>query len=201
MATVVAAAWAVLLVIAFSGGGPKLPGWFGGPDAPAMGHAGQPVSIPLAKSPPAELHIPAIELHAEDLVELGLTPARTLQVPWDYDEAGWYNRGATPGEVGPAVIAGHVDSVTAPAVFYRLHELEPGDTVEVRREDGVTAVFTVDEVGQYPKNAFPTEQVYADTEDSQLRLITCGGTFDEDTRSYQDNIVVYATLTGAFGPV
>lgn len=200
MAVVVLAALAMLLMLVFSDGATKLPG-FGGPDAPAGEHAGQPVGIPLAGSPPVELHIPTIELHAEGLVELGLTPARTLQVPWDYDKAGWYIRGATPGAVGPAVIAGHVDSASAPAVFHRLHELEPGDTVEVRREDGITAVFTVDEVGQYPKNAFPTEQVYADTEDSQLRLITCGGTFDEDTRSYQDNIVVYATLTGAFGPV
>lgn len=199
MAAGVVAGWVLLLVVAFSEGGSKLPG-FGGPDAPVVGHAGQPVGIPLAESPPVELHIPAIELHAEDLVELGLTPARTLQVPWDYDKAGWYTRGATPGAVGPAVIAGHVDSATAPAVFHRLHELEPGDTIEVRREDGITAVFTVDEVGQYPKNSFPTEQVYADTEDPQLRLITCGGSFDEDTRSYPDNIVVYATLTGAFGP-
>ena len=200
MAAVVLAIWAVLLVVAFSDAGSTLPG-FGSPDAPTAGHPGEPVGIPLAESLPVTLHIPAIELHAEDLVELGLTPARTLQVPWDYDKAGWYTRGATPGAVGPAVIAGHVDSVSAPAVFHRLHELEPGDTVEILREDGVTAVFTVDEVEQYPKNAFPTEQVYADTEDPQLRLITCGGAFDEVSRSYQDNIVVYATLTGAFRPV
>ena len=100
-----------------------------------------------------------------------------------------------PGEVGAAVIAGHVDSrKSGPAVFYNLHKLKAGDTVEVDR-GGQTVTFAVTEVQTYPKNAFPTDRVYQPTPDAELRLITCGGQFDRNLRSYRDNIVVYAVLT------
>ena len=115
--------------------------------------------------------------------------------PDDFDRAGWFTGGAAPGDVGPAVVAGHVDSVDGPAVFSRLGELGPGAEVLVDREDGTTARFTVTEVARYPKTAFPTEAVYGPTPRAELRLVTCGGEFDRSRRSYVDNVVVTAVLT------
>jgi sortase (surface protein transpeptidase) len=95
------------------------------------------------------------------------------------------------------VLAGHVDSaVTGPAVFFRLADVRPGDEVRIGRDDGTTAVFTVDRVAQYPKDRFPTAEIYGNTDHAALRLITCGGSFDPSARSYRDNIVVFARLTG-----
>jgi sortase (surface protein transpeptidase) len=105
--------------------------------------------------------------------------------------------GPVPGDPGPAVIAGHVDSRAGPAVFFRLRELRPGDKVTVRRSDGRAVAFTVDEVDRYPKDAFPTSAVYGPAPGSELRLITCGGSFDAAKRSYRDNVVVYASTTWA----
>jgi sortase (surface protein transpeptidase) len=115
-----------------------------------------------------------------------------VEVPEDPDIAGWYTGGPRPGEVGPAAIIGHVDSHTGAGIFHRLGELRPGDDVHVRRADGTVASFLVERVEQYPKDAFPTERVYGNTDRSELRLITCGGEFDRGERSYTDNIVVYA---------
>jgi LPXTG-site transpeptidase (sortase) family protein len=114
--------------------------------------------------------------------------------PEDFARAGWFTRGPVPGETGPAVIAGHVDSADGPAVFFRLAELEDGDDVLVDRADGTTVRFTVTSVDRYPKDEFPTEQVYGPTPRAELRLITCGGEFDADARSYRDNVVVSAVL-------
>jgi hypothetical protein len=114
-----------------------------------------------------------------------------LQPPKRFDRAGWYADGTAPGDVGPAVIAGHVDSKAGPAIFYRLRELAAGDKIEVVRGGKVVA-FTVTRTAWYPKRAFPTDEVYGPTPDRQLRLITCGGTFDRRLRSYRDNLVVYA---------
>jgi sortase (surface protein transpeptidase) len=99
-----------------------------------------------------------------------------------------------PGEPGPSVIAGHVDSKTGPAVFYRLRELEPGATIEVERTDGSVAVFTINAKEQFDKDAFPTDRVYGPTDSSELRVITCGGTFDQNTGHYNDNVIVFAEL-------
>lgn len=142
---------------------------------------------------PLTIRIPAIGV-TSPLISLGLNPDNTLEVPADFSVAGWYRYRPVPGEPGPAVIAGHVDSRVGPAVFYRLKELPPGAIVEVDRSDGSTAVFTVTGTEEHDKDAFPTERVYGPTAGAELRVITCGGTFDWSTRHYNDNIIVFATL-------
>jgi LPXTG-site transpeptidase (sortase) family protein len=107
--------------------------------------------------------------------------------------AGWFTGSPRPGAVGSAIIVGHIDSEGAPAVFYRLDELRPGDDVYVKRADGTTAKFRVTSRQTYLKDHFPTQTVYGPTPDAELRLITCGGAFDPATRHYLSNIVVYAT--------
>jgi LPXTG-site transpeptidase (sortase) family protein len=126
------------------------------------------------------------------LTDLGVDDAGALVPPGDFAQAGWFAAGPVPGDVGPAVIAGHVDSRTGPAVFFRLEELTVGDTVQVTRSDGRDVGFRVTRVAQYPKTDFATEEVYGPTTGPELRLITCGGTFDSSRRSYRDNVVVYA---------
>jgi Sortase domain len=142
---------------------------------------------------PTRVRVPGIDIDS-DLVRLGVDDGGSLVPPEDFARAGWFTGGPAPGETGPAVIAGHVDSHRGPAVFFRLSELEAGDEVLVDRADGTTARFTVSEVDRYPKDDFPTEQVYGPTPRAELRLITCGGEFDPDARSYRDNIVVSAVL-------
>jgi LPXTG-site transpeptidase (sortase) family protein len=141
------------------------------------------------------MDIPSIGVHSA-LVSLGLNPDRTVQVPpvTTPMQAGWYKYGPTPGEIGPAVILGHVDGNKQPGVFYRLHELAVGAEVRVRREDGRTITFQVRRTEQVAKDTFPTDTVYADTSEAELRLITCGGTFNRTTHSYLDNIIIYATM-------
>jgi sortase (surface protein transpeptidase) len=117
-----------------------------------------------------------------------------MQVPADFGLTGWFTGGPAPGETGPAVIAGHIDSRTGPAVFYRLRELRTGDRVNVARADGTTVRFAGDSVVRYPKQAFPTEAVFGPAPEPLLRLITCGGTFDRSRGSYRDNIVITARL-------
>jgi sortase (surface protein transpeptidase) len=109
-------------------------------------------------------------------------------------QAGWFTGAPRPGAPGPAVVLGHVNGGGAAGIFARLHELTGGDEVLVRRTDGTTARFTVTRVDQVAKEHFPTEEVYGDTEGPELRLITCGGSFDRDAGSYRDNVIVYATL-------
>jgi sortase (surface protein transpeptidase) len=117
----------------------------------------------------------------------------------DYDRAGWYRYSPVPGALGPAVIAGHVDSAAVgPSVFFRLSSLRPGDTALVTRTDGSVAEFAVDGVRRYPKGQFPTELVYGDTDHAALRLITCGGAFANG--HYFDNIVVRASLVRLVEP-
>jgi hypothetical protein len=142
---------------------------------------------------PVRLWIPAISV-STPLVTLGRLPDGSLEVPKDWDTAGWYDGGPRPGQPGPAVILGHVDSKTGPAVFYRLRALRPPDIVRVGLADGRILVFRVQRLERYPKDEFPTEAVYFPTLNRELRLITCGGEFDYASHSYLDNIVVYATL-------
>jgi hypothetical protein len=125
------------------------------------------------------------------LEQLHLGATGVLVPPRASGRAGWYADGTAPGDTGPAVIAGHVDSKTGPAVFYRLRELAAGDRIEVVR-GGRVIRFTVTRTRWYPKSRFPTAEVYGPTPDRQLRLITCGGAFDRSLRSYRDNLVVYA---------
>lgn len=144
---------------------------------------------------PTRVRIPSIGVDSE-LALLGVDGAGVLVPPTDFDRAGWFSGSPLPGEVGPAVIAGHVDSRDGPAVFFRLRDLVPGDAVLVDRADGSTARFTVSGADRYPKDGFPTQDVYGATPRAELRLITCGGAFDRDRRSYVDNVVVSAVLTG-----
>ena len=149
-----------------------------------------------AAAPPVRIRIPAIGVSAA-VIRLGLNRDGTLQVPADFGVTGWFTGGPAPGETGPAVIAGHIDSRRGPAVFYRLPALRPGDRVAVERADGSTVQFAVESAARYPKVAFPTEAVFGPSPDPLLRLITCGGTFDRSRRSYRDNVVVTARLASA----
>lgn len=142
---------------------------------------------------PTRVTVPAIGLDA-DVIRLGLNSDGTLEVPSDFSQTGWWTGGSAPGEPGPAVIAGHVDSRSGPAVFYRLRDLSPGDLITVSDEDGDEISYEVDRLEQHPKDDFPTQAVYGPTEESTLRLITCGGSFDRSVRSYRDNIIVFASI-------
>ena len=144
---------------------------------------------------PVELTIPAIGVRT-GLIRLGLTPAGSLQVPASTTVAGWYDGSPRPGMTGSSIIAGHIDSVAGPAVFFRLASLRPGDRAYVRRADGTLAVFRVTAVRTYRKDRFPTAAVYGPAAGPQLRLITCGGIFDPALRSYLSNTVVYAAAAG-----
>ncbi|AGM02754.1 class F sortase [Amycolatopsis keratiniphila] len=150
---------------------------------------------PLAPAKPARLEIPAIGVRTGEIIDLGLAGDGTLEVPHDAVTTGWFTGGPAPGEIGPAVLAGHVDYKKVPGVFVRLKELKAGDEALVHREDGITAVFTVYAVERHPKASFPTEKVYGDTTGPELRLITCGGDFDSSTGNYLDNVVAFAKLT------
>lgn len=137
--------------------------------------------------------VPAMGVDSS-LEQLSVGGDHVLQAPVDPRLAGWYSGGTVPGDPGPAVIAGHVDSTSGPAVFYELKQLKVGSVVAVTRSDGRTVRFRVDGVDQYPKDDFPTEAVYGPTPDPSLRLITCGGTFDYGRHHYRDNVVAYASL-------
>jgi hypothetical protein len=175
-----------------------VPGRPGLPPPPAAAKSA-PGTAALPRSRPVSLAIPAIGVRTS-LIDLGLGPDRTLQVPpltqAGVREAGWYDLGPAPGQLGPAVIAGHVDSYQGPGVFFRLGALRPGDQIYVTRADGTVAVFLVDAVDEYSKESFPTQQVYGPVDYAGLRVITCGGQFDYQTHHYLSNIVIYAALSG-----
>jgi sortase (surface protein transpeptidase) len=151
-----------------------------------------PQSAAAQVARPVSLTIPLIGVKT-NLITLGLAAGGAMQVPSSTTVAGWYTGSPRPGSIGSAIIVGHIDSKNGPAVFYRLPELRRGDDVFVKRADGTTAEFRVTAVQTYLKDRFPTEQVYGPTPDAELRLITCGGTFDYATGHYLSNIVVYAT--------
>ena len=155
-----------------------------------------PTPTPMSASRPTEVRLPAIDVESS-LQGLGLDSAGRLEVPEGdrYDEAGWYTGSPTPGETGPSVLLGHVTgSGHDPSVFFDLGATKVGDRIEVDREDGSTAVFEVTKVRQYPKDDFPRAAVYGATSDPELRVITCGGTYDESARRHLSNVVVYAEL-------
>jgi LPXTG-site transpeptidase (sortase) family protein len=151
-----------------------------------------PQRVTATVAEPVSLEIPAIGVRSS-LVHLGLTRSGTLQVPSTTTVAGWYTGSPRPGATGSAVIAGHIDSYKGPGIFYWLSHLKRGDRIYVRRADGTLAAFKVTAVQTYSKDKFPTDAVYGPVPDPELRLITCGGTFDYTTRSYLSNTVVYAT--------
>ncbi len=149
----------------------------------------------MPASDPVSLSIPSIEVDSDVLVRLDLGADGVLPAPEDYDLPGWYTGGPNPGQLGPAVIAGHVDGPDGPAVFYRLGELAVGALVDVTRADGTVATFAIDSVERYAKAEFPTSRVYGNTTDrAEIRLITCGGAFDRTTGHYVDNIVAFGHL-------
>lgn len=165
---------------------------------PTRTTAQRTLPIPLSTSAPVRVVIQRLGVDRKPIA-LGLTKAGELEVPGTAEDLGWYTGGPTPGAMGAAVIAGHV-SYNKPGVFYRLATLQRGDVVEVTRKDGSTAVFTVSGTRTYPKDKFPTADVYGFVDRAALRLITCGGDYNANTRHFEDNIVVYADMTSVKGP-
>ncbi|MEU6405968.1 class F sortase [Streptomyces sp. NPDC046985] len=162
------------------------------PPTPAASAAASPAVLPA--SVPVRLTIPAIGV-STSLEHLGLGTGQVLQPPKDPGKAGWFRLGPTPGARGPAVLAGHVTWNQRKAVFFRLAELKPGQGIEVSRQDGRTARFTVTKVAQYVKTDFPSIDVYRNLDYAGLRLITCGGAYSTAHHRYSDNVVVYARLS------
>lgn len=162
-----------------------------GSQTPAAIHTAAAQRAPRERLPVA-VRIPAIGVEVS-LVGLGLNDDGTLEVPTDFDTVGWYVHGPAPGEVGPAVLAGHVDSHSGPAAFFRLSEVRAGDEIFVDHDDGTTSRFLSERVERHPKEKFPTEEVYGDRAAPELRLVTCGGVFDRATGHYRDNVVVWAS--------
>ncbi|MEP6559662.1 MAG: class F sortase [Nakamurella sp.] len=159
-----------------------------------------PVGPVLSSSPPVALSMPAIGINSP-LIQLGLNSDGSVEVPSLDDpdsKPGWYRNSPVPGTLGPAIILGHVDSRQfGPGVFYDLQKLQAGEPIEVTREDGTVAIFSIDSVQTVQKSDFPTLAVYGNIDHAGLRLITCGGEFDPDAHSYESNIIVFASLTGS----
>jgi sortase (surface protein transpeptidase) len=146
-----------------------------------------PASVPVA------VRIPSIGVRSE-LISLGRNTDGSVQVPDSFQVAGWYDHSVTPGQVGPTVIVGHVDSKSGPGIFFRLGAMRPGDQVVVTRRDGRLVTYKITAVREYSKTAFPTIDVYGDTPVPTIRLVTCGGAFDSTTGHYLSNIVAYGQL-------
>ncbi|MEV3989470.1 class F sortase [Streptomyces sp. NPDC049837] len=151
-------------------------------------------AAPMARSEPVRVTIPAAGVDTGPVLALGLAADGTVEVPSvaDADRIGWYDKGVTPGQTGPAVLIGHFDTAKGPAVLKDVAKVRTGDEIRVRRADGTTAVFRVRELEQVDKKAFPTRKVYGDTTRPELRLITCGGELVDGHRP--DNIILYADL-------
>ncbi|MDP9430490.1 MAG: class F sortase, partial [Actinomycetota bacterium] len=147
----------------------------------------------LSASDPVRVRIPALGVTSA-VIRLGLERDGSMEVPFGAYPVGWYDGSPTPGQLGPAVLAGHVDWEGERGALYGLRELRAGDTVVVDRADGTVATFRIDRVEKHAKEDFPTEEVYGDLDHAGLRLITCGGAFDEDSGDYRDNVIVFANL-------
>lgn len=159
------------------------------PRAP-LPHGSEPLR---AHSAPISLRIPAIGVAAE-IGALGLNKDKTVQVPADPDDTGWYQYGPTPGQIGSSVILGHVDSKSGPAVFQRLRTLEKGDEISVGLVDGSVAHFVVDKLATYKNANFPADRVYGSRGFAALTLVTCGGPYDYKKKTYTANVVAYSSL-------
>lgn len=151
-------------------------------------------STVLNASEPVHLTISSIGLSASFVAPLGLAASGEVSVPDNYTDVGWYKFSPTPGERGPAVILGHVDSYQGPAVFWSLGQVKIGDEILVERADGTIATFLVEGFERYPQSDFPTEKVYGNIPYAGLRLITCSGTYNKGAKRYTHNLVVYARL-------
>lgn len=150
-------------------------------------------SISISGIDPERIIISAIGVDAK-VIDLGLNPDGTLEVPTNYAEAGWWTGGSQPGETGSAVIVGHVDSKTDPAVFYDLQLLRSGDLIQVADRNGRVVHFKVERLKQVSKDNFPTKEVYDMTSSPTLRLVTCGGKFNRSSGHYLDNVIVFASV-------
>ncbi|RNL71264.1 class F sortase [Streptomyces sp. I6] len=204
-------AWAVLLMSLWLWGREAGDG-AGGTSAPTTGDVaavGRPLGVPLppAREPlapvgPTRVEIPSIGVSAP-VVARGLDPTGAVEPPpfATPDTVGWFGTGTRPGAAGAALFVGHVDTSTEPAVFYGLSAARPGETVRVTRTDGSVAVFTIDDVQVVSRDRFDAGKVYGAHRPGQaeLRLITCGGTYDKKSGSYTANVVVSAYLTDARG--
>lgn len=195
------AAW-VLVFIGIFGTGAGI-GLFGGtPSLPGLGLAHSkplgPAVPPMARSTPTRISIPSIGVSAP-LMTVGLASDGTIGTPplANSNLAGWFGGGPAPGQLGPAVVVGHVDGPDGESVFYHLGELKPGQTVRLDLANHHVATFTIYSVEAYPKSEFPGDRVYGDYSRPGLRLITCGGEFVGGSTGYSDNIVVYASLAPA----
>nr|WP_246273712.1 class F sortase [Phytohabitans houttuyneae] len=169
------------------------------PDGPAARFWPAPRDFPvLARSLPVSIRARSVRIDAP-VHGVGNTTGGAIDVPRGerFDEAGWYDKGPTPGEYGPAVIVGHVDNGAGPSVFHKLSRLRPGNRVEVDRADGSVAVFEVNSVKRYDRDELPADEVFGDFSRPGLRLITCGGRWVGGATGYADNVVVYASLVKA----
>jgi sortase (surface protein transpeptidase) len=148
----------------------------------------------LPASAPVALEIPSIDVTSSNFVDLQVGKNGTIDVPGSADEVGFYTGGPTPGQIGPAVLGAHVDSTEGPGIFYNLGAVKPGAKIHITRQDKTRVTFVVDRVALYPKDDFPTEAVYhSDFDRAEIRLVTCGGTFDR-VKHYLDNVVVFGHL-------
>lgn len=148
----------------------------------------------LPESLPVRLRIPKLSIDTTFVAPLGLAESGEIEVPDSNTEVGWYQYGPTPGELGPAVIVGHVDSYIGPAVFFYLGQLDLGDDIYIDRADGTTAHFVVEELERPKQSSFPTARVYGDIDHAGLRLITCSGIYERGKQRYTHNLIVYARL-------
>ena len=152
------------------------------------------VDFTLSRSVPKAIYIPALDVSADFEEPLGLNEDDQIDVPKGYDTVAWYQFSPTPGEMGPAIVLGHLDSLEGPEVFYKLRHLKKNDTIEILRADGLKAIFAVTELSWHRQTGFPTEAVYGDLDFAGLRLITCSGEYDHNQARYSHNLVVYAKL-------
>ncbi|MGW6687661.1 class F sortase [Streptomyces sp. NPDC054961] len=192
-----------LLAVLLTGCGASTPTTGTPPAAPAppavtptAAPAAPAAATPLPASAPVRVRIPAAGVDTSPVLELGLAADGTVEVPSvpEADKIGWYTKGVTPGETGPAVLIGHFDTARGPAVLKDVSRVRTGDEISVSRADGSTAVFRVRELEQVDKKSFPTAKVYGDTPRPELRVITCGGEITAGHRP--DNIILYADLVG-----
>jgi sortase (surface protein transpeptidase) len=153
--------------------------------------AATPLQLPASE--PVTVRIPALGVTSR-VMDLGLRKDGTMEVPPGAFPVGWYDRSPTPGQLGPAVLAGHVDWKGKAGAFAGLRKLVAGDEVTIGRADGTVATFRVDRVEEHAKDDFPSDEVYGDIGSAGLRLITCGGSFDRKTGDYEDNVIVFASL-------
>ncbi len=151
-------------------------------------------ALVMPEANPLRLRIPEIAVDAPFEEPLGLKQNGEIGVPESYETVGYYKFGPTPGEIGPAVVLGHVDSYEGPAVLFRLGQLEVGDEIMIDREDGTTATFAVTALERHEQEGFPTVKVYSDLDYAGLRLITCTGVYDHGSLRYSHNLIVFAEL-------